>query len=70
MIANLDPEIEEPDSLEVLKFKHIIFPLVILGLGSSLAILIFLCEIWFRNSQKPIHVTGGYEVDEYDAPEE
>ena len=65
MIANLDPEIEEPDSLEVLKFKHIIFPLVILGLGSSLAILIFLCEIWFRNSQKPIH-----EVDEYDAPEE
>ena len=34
MIGSYEPYIEEPDSLEVLQFKHIIFPLVILGLGS------------------------------------
>ena len=65
-----DPEIEEPDSLEVLKFEHIIFPLVILGLGTSLAILVFLCEIWFRKSQKPIQLTDGYEVDQQVKPED
>ena len=61
MISLDEPYIEEPESIEVLQFKHIIFPLVILGLGTSLAILVFLCEIWFRKIQKPIQVTERYE---------
>ena len=61
MISLDEPYIEEPESIEVLQFKHIIFPLVILGLGTSLAILVFLCEIWFRKIHKPIQVTVRYE---------
>ena len=56
-----EPYIVEPESLEVIQFKHIIFPLVVLGLGSSLAILVFLCEIWFAKTPKQIQVTEGYK---------
>ena len=35
------------DSLVVLQFEHILFPLIILGLGSYVAYMVFLFEIWF-----------------------
>ena len=51
MFSKRGQDIEEPDSLEVLKFQHIIFPLTTLGVGGSLAFLVFLCEIWFGRTK-------------------
>ena len=61
-----EQEFKESDPLEVLQFQHIILPLTILGLGSSLAFLVFLCEIWFvrrkvQAEQKPAQVTDQAE---------
>ena len=61
-----EQEFEEPDPLEVIQFQHIILPLTILGLGGSLAFLVFLCEIWVGRrkvlaEQKPAQVTDQAE---------
>ena len=46
-------ETEEPGSLLVLQFEHIImFPLIILSLGCFVAFLIFLGEIWLGRTKK------------------
>ena len=46
-----DPE--EPGSLKVLQFEHIMFPLIILSSGCFVASLIFLGEIWLGKTKKP-----------------
>ena len=45
-------ETEEPGSLLVLQFEHIMFPLIILSLGCFVAFLVFLGEIWLGKTKK------------------
>ena len=61
--SNHETENEEPESLVVLEVEHILFPLIILCLGNSVAFMVFLFEIWFckTNEDAEHEGTGRYE---------
>ena len=61
--SHKETEKEEPDSLVVLEVEHILFPLIILCLGNSIAFMVFLFEIWFWKTNEDVEhqATDRYE---------
>ena len=62
-LSKYQTENEEPDSLVVLEVEHILFPLIILCLGNSIAFMVFLFEIGFgkTNEDAEHQATDRYE---------
>ena len=65
MFLKAAKDIEEPGSLEVLQFDHILFPLIILGLGTFLAFLVFLCEIWRGKTKEETDQQPGQDIQDH-----
>ena len=65
MFLKPEKDIEEPGSLEVLQFDHILFPLIILGLGTFLAFLVFLCEIWRGKTKEETDQQPGQDIRDH-----